>query len=119
LQDLGLDGFPGLLERQARYPDTAVGQAKVHPAIGIDAKTAGNGLGWQGNTRLDEQDIKEALYGRYHACFADFKAAIEEVIGQMPSKYKGRLASLLTFSTTKVLRVFVPAASIRAASPPS
>jgi transposase len=41
---------------------------------------------------------REALYGRYHACFADFKAAIEEVIGQMPSKYKGRLASLLTLN---------------------
>ena len=39
---------------------------------------------------------KEALYGRYHANFADFKGAIEEVIVQMPTKHKGRLASLLT-----------------------
>lgn len=39
---------------------------------------------------------REALYGRYHACFADFKAAIEEVIDQMPTRHKGRLASLLT-----------------------
>jgi transposase len=41
---------------------------------------------------------REALYGRYHACFADFKAAIEEVITQMPTKHKDRLASLLTLN---------------------
>ena len=41
---------------------------------------------------------REALYGRYHANFADFKAAIEEVIAQMPSKHKDRLASLLTLN---------------------
>ena len=41
---------------------------------------------------------REALYGRYHANFADFKAAIEEVIVQMPTKHKGRLASLLTLN---------------------
>lgn len=41
---------------------------------------------------------KEALYGRYHANFADFKAAIEEVIGQMPTKHKDKLASLLTLN---------------------
>src|SRR5215210_50119 len=39
---------------------------------------------------------REALYGRYHANFAHFKAAIEEVIAQMPTKHKDRLASLLT-----------------------
>jgi transposase len=41
---------------------------------------------------------REALYGRYHANFADFKAAIEQVIDQMPTKHKGRLASLLTLN---------------------
>ena len=41
---------------------------------------------------------REALYGRYHACFADFKAAIEEVIVQMPTKHNRRLASLLTLN---------------------
>ena len=39
---------------------------------------------------------REALYGRYHANFADFKAAIEEVLGQLPTKHKDKLASLLT-----------------------
>jgi transposase len=41
---------------------------------------------------------REALYGRYHANFADFKAAIEEVLGQLPSKHKDKLASLLTLN---------------------
>ena len=41
---------------------------------------------------------REALYGRYHANFADFKAAIEGVIDQMPSKHKDKLASLLTLN---------------------
>ena len=41
---------------------------------------------------------REALYGRYHANFADFKGAVEEVISQMPTKHKGRLASLLTLN---------------------
>lgn len=39
---------------------------------------------------------KKALYGRYHANFADFKAAIENVIEELPSKHKDDLASLLT-----------------------
>jgi transposase len=41
---------------------------------------------------------REALYGRYHPTFADFKAAVEEVIAQMPCKHKDRLASLLTLN---------------------
>lgn len=41
---------------------------------------------------------REALYGRYHACFADFKAAIETVLDELPTKHKGKLASLLTLN---------------------
>jgi transposase len=41
---------------------------------------------------------REALYGRYHANFADFKAAIEEVVARLPSKHKDKLASLLTLN---------------------
>jgi transposase len=41
---------------------------------------------------------KEALYGRYHANFADFKAAIEEVLDQLPTNHKDKLASLLTLN---------------------
>lgn len=41
---------------------------------------------------------REALYGRYHANFADFKAAIEEVVAQLPTKHKDKLASFLTLN---------------------
>lgn len=41
---------------------------------------------------------KEALYGRYHPTFADFKAAIETVLDQLPTKHKDKLASLLTLN---------------------
>src|SRR4051794_7568196 len=38
----------------------------------------------------------EALYGHYHATFADFKAAIEKTVAELPGKYKEKLASLMT-----------------------
>jgi transposase len=41
---------------------------------------------------------KEALYGRYHATFAHFKAAIEETINLLPTKHKDKLASLMTLN---------------------
>jgi transposase len=41
---------------------------------------------------------REALYGRYHATFADFKAAIEGTIAEVPRKHKVKLASLMTLN---------------------
>ena len=41
---------------------------------------------------------RDALYGRYHATFADFKAAIEQTIADLPGKHKEALASLLTLN---------------------
>jgi transposase len=41
---------------------------------------------------------KEALYGRYHANFAAFKAAIEDTLAKLPSKHKDKLASLMTLN---------------------
>lgn len=41
---------------------------------------------------------REALYGRYHATFADFTAAIEETISQLGGKHKDKLASLMTLN---------------------
>ena len=41
---------------------------------------------------------KEALYGRYHATFADFKAAIEDTLSGLPTKHKAKLASLMTLN---------------------
>jgi transposase len=39
---------------------------------------------------------REALYGRYHATFADFKAAIEATIRDLGGKHKDKVASLMT-----------------------
>lgn len=39
---------------------------------------------------------RQTLYGRYYANFADFRAAIQDTIGQLPGAHKSRLASLMT-----------------------
>ena len=41
---------------------------------------------------------REALYGRYHATFADFKAAIEETIRELGGKHEDKVASLMTLN---------------------
>jgi transposase len=39
---------------------------------------------------------REALYGRWHPTFADFKTAIEKTVAELPGKHKEKLASLMT-----------------------
>ena len=39
---------------------------------------------------------RRALYGRYHATFADFRTAIEEEIAQISTTHRTSLASLMT-----------------------
>ena len=41
---------------------------------------------------------REALYGHYHATFADFKGAIERTIRDLGGKHKGKVASLMTLN---------------------
>ena len=41
---------------------------------------------------------KEALYGRYHPTFADFRAAIEDTIGKLPTTHRDKLASLMALN---------------------
>jgi transposase len=41
---------------------------------------------------------REALYGRWHPTFADFKGAIEGTIGDLGGKHKDKLASLMTLN---------------------
>lgn len=41
---------------------------------------------------------REALYGRYHATFADFKAAIEGTISELGGKHEDKVASLMTLN---------------------
>lgn len=39
-----------------------------------------------------------AIYGRYHPTFADFRAAVEETIAQLPTTHASRLASPMTLN---------------------
>jgi transposase len=41
---------------------------------------------------------REALYGRWHPTFADFKGAIEGTISDLGGKHKEKLASLMTLN---------------------
>jgi transposase len=41
---------------------------------------------------------REALYGRYHATFADFRAAIEDTLQKLPTKHSDELASLMALN---------------------
>ncbi len=39
---------------------------------------------------------RKAAYGRYHPTFADFRAAIQDVLDKVPTAHAGQLASLMT-----------------------
>jgi len=41
---------------------------------------------------------RQALYGRYHATFADFQAAVQDTLGQVSTTHKDKLASLMTLN---------------------
>jgi transposase len=41
---------------------------------------------------------RRACYGKYHANFADFKAAVQAVLDQVSTQYAGELASLMTLN---------------------
>ena len=41
---------------------------------------------------------RDALYGRYHPTFADFRTAIEATIAKLPTTHADKLASLLTLN---------------------
>lgn len=41
---------------------------------------------------------RRAIYGRYHPTFAEFRAAVEETIQQLPTTHAASLASLMTLN---------------------
>ncbi len=41
---------------------------------------------------------RKAAYGRYHATFADFRAAIQDVLDRVPTTHANKLASLMTLN---------------------
>ena len=41
---------------------------------------------------------RDALYGRYHPTFADFRGAVEKTIEELPTKHKDKLATLMALN---------------------
>ena len=41
---------------------------------------------------------REAAYGRYHPTFADFRAAVQDVLDRVPTTHAEKLASLMTLN---------------------
>ncbi len=53
---------------------------------------------------------RRALYGRYHPTFADFRAAIEETLTNIPTKHATDLVSLMTLNFQQFENVSLMAA---------
>jgi transposase len=94
----GLVGPVTLVLDNARYQKCALVQ-ELAQALGIELLFL---PGYSPNLNLIERLWrllkKEALYGRYHATFADFQGAIEETMSQLGGKLKDKLASLMTLN---------------------
>lgn len=94
----GLAGPVTLVLDNARYQKCALVQDL--------AKTLGIELlylpGYSPNLNLIERlwrlIKREALYGRYHPTFADFKAAVEKTVGELGGELKDKVASLMTLN---------------------
>src|SRR5262249_19566540 len=53
---------------------------------------------------------RRALYGRYHPRFADFQAAIQETIANLPTKHAEQLKTLMTLNFQQFKNVSLMAA---------
>jgi hypothetical protein len=53
---------------------------------------------------------RRAIYGRYHPTFAEFRAAVEETIDQLPTTHAVGLASLITLNFQRCENVSLMAA---------
>ena len=94
----GLAGPVTLVLDNARYQRNKAVQA-LADALSIELLFL---PGYAPNLNLTERlwrfIKREALDGRYHPTFADFRAAIEETISQLGGKHKDKVASLLTLN---------------------
>ena len=95
---LGLTGPITLVLDNARYQRNAVVQA-LAPQLGITLLFLPS---YSPNLNLIERLWKfikrRAVYGRYHPTFAHFQAAVQDALGQVSTKHKDRLASLMTLN---------------------
>ena len=101
LQKLAAQGLSGPLTvilDNARYQRNAVVQA-LAASLGIELLYL---PAYSPNLNLIERlwrfVKRAALYGRYHATFADFQAAIRETLSQLSTQHKDKLASLMTLN---------------------
>lgn len=95
---LGLTGPITLVLDNARYQRNAAVQA-LAARLGITLLFLPS---YSPNLNLIERLWKftkrRALYGRYHPTFADFRAAIEQVLAGLSTEHAPRLAKLMTLN---------------------
>lgn len=95
---LGLSGPVTVVLDNARYQKCALVQ-ELAKSLGITLLYLPS---YSPNLNLIERlwrfIKRDALYGRWHPTFADFKAAIEQTISELGGKHKDRLASLRTLN---------------------
>lgn len=94
----GLQGPITLVLDNARYQRNAVVQA-LADSLGITLLFLPS---YSPNLNLIERlwrfIKRRAIYGRYHPTFAEFRAAVEETIQQLPTTHAANLASLMTLN---------------------
>ena len=107
---LGLSGPITMVLDNARYQRNAVVQSLAE-TLGIELLFLPS---YSPNLNLIERLWKfikrRSLYGRYHPTFADFRAAIEETIDGLPTKYATDLATLMTLNFQRFENVSLMAA---------
>ena len=95
---MGLSGPITLVLDNARYQRNAVVQSLAE-SLGIELLFLPS---YSPNLNLIERLWKfikrRSLYGRYHPTFAEFQAAIEEVIDGIPTTHAGALETLMTLN---------------------
>jgi transposase len=98
LASQGLAGPLTVVLDNARYQRNAVVQA-LAVSLGIELLYLPS---YSPNLNLIERlwrfTKRQALYGRYHPTFADFQAAVQDTLGQLSTKHKDQLASLMTLN---------------------
>jgi transposase len=107
---LGLDGTITLVLDNARYQRNATVQALAE-RLGIVLLFLPS---YSPNLNLIERLWKfikrRALYGRYHPTFADFQAAIQEVLEGLPTTHAQQLKTLMTLNFQRFDKVSLMAA---------
>ena len=103
---LGLTGAITLVLDNARYQHNAAVKA-LASQLGITLLFLPS---YSPNLNLIERLWKftkrRALYGRYHPKFADFQAAIQEILDGIPTTYAEQLETLMTLNFQQFERCF-------------